>query len=207
MKLLFKKASGFTLTEVLVCLVVVGFFIWLVSARWTTLRDSGTWGNGALSNARQLHLATQTMTLDTFSAGGNGMDWTMLASHGKTTPVPLAAYLRALVDNNYLTRRDLTKLLTAPGKKPVENDLSASQICFRFFQIDDESPADQPLLVSANSQPTGLIADAPYGRKGFVVFYKDGNGGIYKRPADATSPKVFPTGIKDGLPYRYVTLE
>jgi prepilin-type N-terminal cleavage/methylation domain-containing protein len=202
MKLLFKKASGFTRLELLVCLLVIGVLAVLAIPRLASMAGIGRSVGGPLGNARQLQLAIQTMSLDTYSSGGNGMEWTMLASHGKVTPVSLETFFRALVDNHYLTRADLVKLLTAPGKEPTESDLTARNIAFKFFQVDEDSPADQPLMVTANWQPTGLTDDAPYGKKGFVVFDKGGKGGIYKRPGDATDPKIFPSGSKDGHPYR-----
>jgi prepilin-type N-terminal cleavage/methylation domain-containing protein len=207
MKLLFRNAVGFTIIELLVCIVIIGVFISLLIPKVTdgdTVRGEMV---GVLSQMRQLHLATQVMALDTKAAKGEGMEWTMLASHGRAVPVSLAAYFDALVKNNYLTRSDLRKLLSAPGKQPTEDDLTARSIAFKIFQVDGQSPSDQPLFVTANWQPTGLTDHAPYGKKGFVVFAKGGSGGIYKRPTDVTSPNLFPPASQDSHPYRYLTLE
>jgi prepilin-type N-terminal cleavage/methylation domain-containing protein len=206
MKLPFRKSFGFTIIELLVCIVVIGVLIVMSLPRASVELVQGQ-KTGTLSNARQLHLATQTMALDTFSAGGNGMDWTMQASRGRTTAVPLATYFDALTKNNYLTKSDLDKLLTAPGIGPKGSEPTARNICFKIFQVDGPSPSDQPLFVTANWQSTGLTRDDPYGKTGFVVFAKGGSGGIYKRPSDVTNPNIFPTGSKDGHPYSYLTLE
>jgi prepilin-type N-terminal cleavage/methylation domain-containing protein len=206
MKLLPRNAAGFTLVELLVCIAVIGVLIYMSIPQGTFCGPRGQM-TGTLSNARQLHLATQTMALDTFSAGGNGMDWTMQASRGRTSAVPLAAYFDALTKNNYLTKSDLNKLLTAPGIGPKGSEPTARNICFKIFQVDGQSPDDQPLFVTANWQPTGLTRDDPYGKTGFVVFAKSGSGGIYKRTSDVTNPNIFPTGSKDGHPYSYLALE
>jgi prepilin-type N-terminal cleavage/methylation domain-containing protein len=198
--------KAFTLVELLVAIVIIAVLVFLALPRVTCGPVSGAM-TGTLSNARQLHLATQTMALDTFSSGGDGMEWTMMKSKGKTIPASLATYFDALVRNNYLSKADLQKLLTAPGRSPAKNALIAANICFKFFQVDEDSPPDQPLLVTANWQPTGLTSDSPYGKKGFVVFTKGGSGGVYSRPADVTSTNIFPTGSKDGHPYRYIILE
>jgi prepilin-type N-terminal cleavage/methylation domain-containing protein len=205
MKLFFRKPHGFALIELLVCIVVVGVLGWTLVLFTGHALMMGQM-TGTLNNARQLHFATETMTRDTKAAKGNGMEWTMMVLNGKTTPVSLAAYLDRFVQQNYLTKADVRILLCAPGKCPAD-DCSASKIAFKIFQFDDASPADQPFVVTANWTPMGLESGAPYGRKGFVVFAKGGSGGIYRRPEDATSPSIFPTGSKDGHAYRYVTLE
>ncbi len=61
--------------------------------------------------------------------------------------------------------------------------------------------------MTANWQPNGLTYNPPYGKKGFLVFTKNGSGGIYRRPADVTSTNIFPTGTKDGHAYRYEILK
>jgi hypothetical protein len=192
--------------ELLVCIVVVGILGWMLVLFTSHALLEGQM-TGTLNNARQLHLATETMALETYRAGGEGMDWTMLVSHGKTSPVSLAAYFETLVKNNYLTKHVLRKLLSAPGKQPMEDDLSARSIAFKVFQTNEESPWNQPLFVTANWQSTGLTDDAPYRKMGFVVFAKGGSGGIYNRSSDVTDTHLFPPAIQGSHPYRYITLE
>lgn len=55
----------------------------------------------------------------------------------------------------------------------------------------------------------GLTQNSPFGDKGFVVFNKGGNGGVYNRPTDATSSVVFPDPGASGdsaATYSYATL-
>jgi hypothetical protein len=157
-----------------------------------------------------MHLATQTMALDTFNAGGEGLDWTMQSSgNGNPTAASLNTYFTALTTNNYLSQADLKKLLTAPGKGPGNNPPSASNSCFTFFAISGSSPSDQPLLVTANWNSSALDAKAtPYGKKGFVVFNKGGSGGIHTRVDDVTNTNFFPHGTSsDGQSYAYEPLK
>jgi hypothetical protein len=162
---------------------------------------------GVLANARSLQTATTMMSLDTANTDRNGMDWTMLSTKGKTTPVSLAAYLHALTDENYLSVAELRKLLTAPDVTPQGNQFSSQPIAFKFFQFDSTAPVDQPFIVTANWQDRHLTDAAPYGKKGFVYFTKGGDGGAKTRPTDAANPNIFPTGSKDGHPYSTITLK
>ena len=207
MKRLPKNTRAFTVVELLVAIVVVGFlFLIFIPAGTGSHLVQGRM-TGTLANARSLQTATTMMALDTENSGGTGMDWTMLSTKGKTTPVSLAAYFAALTDNNYLPVAELRKLLTAPGVTPQGNQFSSEPIAFKFFQFDYTTPEDQPFIVTANWQDRHLTDADPYGKKGFVYFTKGGDGGVKIRPTDAASPAIFPTGNKDGHPYSSVTLK
>jgi prepilin-type N-terminal cleavage/methylation domain-containing protein len=206
MKFVPKNTGAFTLVELLVVIVIVGVLALLLMPQISRTIGSGRSTTSAIANARGLQTATTMMALDTASAGGNGMDWTMWSSKGRTTPVSLAAYFAALTDNNYLTVAELRKLLTAPGVTPQGNQLSSEPVAFRFFQFDHTAPSDQPFIVTANWQDRHLTDAAPYSKKGFVYFTKGGDGGAKTRPTDAASPNIFPAGSKDGHPYSYVIL-
>lgn len=200
---LYRKCTALTHVELLLIIVVavaLGFFLSVPRISGGPVSGVMT---GTLNNARQLQIATQMMTLDTAAASGNGMDWTMMKSNGKSTPVTLASYFHVLVEKNYLSETDLRKLLTTPGRNPGENALTAENIGFHFFQFDDTAPPDQPFVVTANWKDRQLTSGEPDGKKGFVVFAKGGGGGIYNRVADAGSTNVFPTGAA----YCYETLK
>jgi len=205
---LIRKTSAFTLIELLVVISIIGILATLAVPAVQNALVQGQM-TGTLSNARQLHLATQTMSLDTFSAGGDGMEWTSTNNNGTTTPASISTYFGALTNNNYLTESDLKKLTTAPGRGPGNNAPSAQNICFKIFGVQESSPSDQPLFVTANWSSQNLTTDSPYGKKGFVVFAKGGSGGIYKRTSDVTSTNIFPkTGQGgEGTTYNYTTLQ
>jgi len=206
MKRLPKSTRAFTLVELLVAIVVVGILVF-VSLSYVTRTVIGDTMDGTLANARSLQVATLMMTLDTQNSGGTGIDWTMLSTKEKTTPVSLAAYFAALTDNNYLSLAELRKLLTAPGVRPQGNQFSSEPIAFKFFQFNHTAPSDQPFVVTANWHDGHLTDAPPYGKKGFFYFTKGGDGGAKTRPTDAASPAIFPTGSKDGHPYSSVTLK
>ena len=185
------KNSAITLLEVLVIIVVLSVLV-IFAIPTVSSGPSCSLLTGTLNNARQLHLAIQTMTLDTFNSGGNGIEWTSIVSKGKATkPATVAELFHALIDNNYLSKNDLKKLITAPGKGPGSADPTAANSCFRFFQVEEDCPSDQPLLVTINWQDRKLTNDLPYGRRGFVVFSKGGAGKIGHQK-DAENAVTFP---------------
>lgn len=206
MKRAFRTVSAFTLGEVLVAVAVLGILAFLgaqaFQSRIITCRM-----DEVLANARSLHQATQIMTLDSQQAG-KGLQWTSVESNGEMAPVSLATYFDALLSGGYVTRSELRKMLSGPGKYLRADQLTADHIAFKIFQVENASPSDQPLLVTANWQDRQLTDNPPYGRKGFVVFNKGGGGGFYKRQEDAASTNSFPdVGGGCGVPYTYVTLK
>lgn len=200
-----RKPSAFTLIELLVVISIIGILATLAVPAVNNALVQGQMTQ-TLNNARQLHLATQMMSLDTFNAGGDGLQWTSSVSEqGDIQKASLSEYFDALTNNNYLTQTDLRKLMSAPGKQPTGNNFNADNIAFTIFWVEESSPADQPFVVTQNWSGRALTNESPYGKKGFVMFAKGGSGGIYKRVQDANSTNIFPQDNGD-IRYNYETL-
>lgn len=207
MKRASKTVSAFTLVEMLVAVAVLGILAFL-GARAFQSRVITCRMDEVLANARSLQQATQMMALDSQQAG-KGLQWTSIESNGEMAPVSLATYFDALLSGGYVTKSELRKMLSGPGKYPRADQFTADHIAFKIFQVENTSPSDQPLVVTANWQDRRLTDNPPYGRKRFVVFHKGGDGGLYKGGTDAASMKLFPQAGNGppGSVYRYVTLK
>jgi prepilin-type N-terminal cleavage/methylation domain-containing protein len=192
------KNAAFTLIELLVVISIIAILATLIAPALKKAMDGGHMTQ-TLNNARQLQLATQTMTSETLQAG-QGVEWTSVNDpSGTARAATVSEYFDALLANNGISKNDLKRLLSAPGKGPGTSEPNASNSCFKFFWVKDSSPSDQPLLVTSNWSAGGLSAEAnPYGKNGFVVFNKGGGGIVSHRVADATSLTYFPTDTENG---------
>ena len=181
--------KAFTLIELLVVISIIAILASLAIPAVTSALTRGQMTQ-TLNNARQLHIATQTMSIDSTTAG-NGVFWTFSSN----VPLSVAGFTQALLDGRYLTIQDITKLYGAPGVVISDTNFAATNIAFKIFAVQESSPADVPFLVTRNwdSMQEGLGTNAPYADKGFVLCRKGGDGAIFTRPTDATNTNVFGT--------------
>ena len=181
--------KAFTLIELLVVISIIAILASLAIPAVTSALTRGQMTQ-TLNNARQLHIATQTMSIDSTTAG-NGVFWTFSSN----VPLSVAGFTKALLDGRYLTIQDITKLYGAPGVVISDTNFAATNIAFKIFAVQESSPADVPFLVTRNwdSMQEGLGTNAPYADKGFVLCRKGGDGAIFTRPTDATNTNVFGT--------------
>lgn len=182
--------AAFTLIELLVVISIIAILASLAIPAVSSALTRGQMTQ-TLNNARQLTLATQTMSMDTTTAG-SGASWTV-GSDGQQLTVD--TFGLELLAGKYLTESDLRKLYAAPGVvvPTGTTNFTAEDIAFSIMETQESSPSDQPFLITRNWEDGELTTNAPYGDKGFIVFRKGGDGGTYSRPTDATNPSAVTT--------------
>lgn len=194
MKSLPRSLQAFTLIELLVVISIIAILASLAIPAVTSALVRGQMTQ-TLNNCRQLHLATQSMSIDTTTAG-DGVSWTA-NSGANTNALNVGTFSDALMTGKYLTPPDLRKIYAAPGVVIPANttNFTAQGIALKIYSTTENSPSDQPFVSTKNLTPgSALVATAvPYGDKGFVLFRKGGDGGAYTRPADATNPGIIGT--------------
>jgi len=192
MKTFSPSLRAFTLIELLVVISIIAILASLAIPAVTGALTRGQMTQ-TLNNARQLHLATQTMSIDTTAAGGDGVSWTM----SNNTKLGVSDFSSALIEGRYLTAKDLKKLYSAPGVNAPETNFSGNNIALSIMQTTESSASDQPFVITKNwaNINTGLTTNAPYGDKGFILFRKGGDGGIFTRPQDAKSTNLVGTNV------------
>ena len=197
MKSPFRSLRGFTLIELLVVISIIAILASLAIPAISSALVRGQMTQ-TLNNARQLTIATQTMSMDTTTAGG-GTAWTM-GSDGQMLTVD--TFTQELMTNKYLTVSDLRKIFAAPGVivPTTSSNFTAENIAFSILETQESSPSDQPFLITKNWEDGELTTNAPYGDKGFIVFRKGGDGGSYSRASDATNPAAVTTNYADLKP-------
>ena len=185
---------AFTLIELLVVISIIAILASLAIPAVSSALTRGQMTQ-TLNNARQLTLATQTMSIDTTTAGS--VSWTTGTNN---QPLTVSTFSQALTDGKYLTGSDLQKIYAAPGVVVNNTNFAANNIAFSIMATTESTPSDQPFVITRNWQAGALTTNAPYGDKGFIVFRKGGDGGTYSRPTDAQSPTVVGTNYAQLTP-------
>jgi prepilin-type N-terminal cleavage/methylation domain-containing protein len=176
MKILHKSSSraAFTLIELLVVISIIAILASLAVPAVTGALSRGQL-TGSLNSARQLQLATQTMALDSFTTG-EGPGWPGDNGDG------WGAFCQNLVDGKYLTESDLRKIASAPGVNIAPTEFPPSKSGLQVYAVKENDPGDSIFVSTYNwSGFAEIPQDAvPYGDKGFVIFRKAGDGGVYQ---------------------------
>jgi len=172
--------SAFTLLELLICIILIGVLAALaLPAMPGGLSRSPM--TQTLSNMKQLHLATAQMAEDGLTTDYTNLGWP--GDIGGT----FTNWTRQLLAGGYLTTNDLNKLLSGPGKTISGNKPPVmADSAVLVYAVSNNSPNTTVFLTSANFTNTPncglppLASAQPYGRKGFIVFRKGGDGSILK---------------------------
>lgn len=168
-------SSGFTLVELIVCLVIIGILVALSLPNLGSSHGGRPYMTQALSNMKQLHLATQQMALDGTTTGDtNSLCWpgTNTFNFWTTNLVP-----------SYLSTNDFCKLLSVPGALAPQGKLpTANTNGIVVYQVSEESEGNVIFLstrnVSNGFKTTTNELKSLYSGKGFVVFRKGGDGAV-----------------------------
>ena len=200
-----KSLAGFTLVEMLVVIAIIATIAAFALPAITGALVRGQLAQ-AVSNARQVHLATFAMTTDGTQTGDAKYGWPGDLAASTTTGATITNvpdFITRLVDNDYLKAGDL-KVFAAPGvnpwngtyTKPADATSTGSfapvfdgdkNCAFKIYKVKDTDASNTIYLATKNftytsDSTTAITATAvPFGDKGFVVFHKGGDGTFYKK--------------------------
>src|SRR6188768_3105083 len=139
-----KTTKAFTLIELLVVISIIGILaaLALPAIAGALVRGQMT---QSLNNMKQLHLATQQMTLDGVTTGDTNLTW---PGDGAGT---WAAWSAAIVPG-YLSTNDFAKLLSAAGViRPTSTAVSATTPpAVTVYKVFENNPGDTVIFSSAN---------------------------------------------------------
>lgn len=177
MKKITRSLRAFTLIELLVVISIIAILAALAIPAVTGALTRGQM-TGSLNNARQLHIATQTMAIDAFQTG-EGAGW----PGDNVVGGDWDKYLTELTDGKYLTISDLRKICSAPGvQQPAGTDALPAVSGLAVYAVKDSAPSDAIFSSTANWTGFQALSDTavPFGDKGFVIFRKGGDGSVYQ---------------------------
>jgi len=187
------NCPAFMVRELLVGVFLVGALL-IFAIPVITDRPFSSQLTLVLSNVRQLHLATQIMTLDSETAHTPpNIRWT--CANGQ--PLKFTDWTDLLVSKGYLSKEDLAKLLCGPSPVCSPNVLTV-------YAVGDFDPDTTLLIATKNwlGPKASALGDSPFRTPGFVVFHKGGDGAILQ-PRQCQKMEAVGTGGKyNFLPLR-----
>jgi type II secretory pathway pseudopilin PulG len=178
------KFAGFSTTELVVVLVLVGVILVLAWPAFTsalTKRDL----TRTMNNGRELYLVAFRMATDGAAKSDSSLAWP-----GDYPANSLAEYCGKLVEKDYVKVADLQRILSAPGAactvttngSPPTARVSGKS-ALKIYKVKSTDVSHTIFITSSNYvYATELNSRAiPFGDAGFVVVRKSGDAGVYKK--------------------------
>jgi prepilin-type N-terminal cleavage/methylation domain-containing protein len=202
-----KSILAFTLIELLVVISIIAILAALAIPAITGALVKGQMTQ-ALSNAKQVHLATFSMVSDNASTGDSMLGWPGDLSGSGGTITSVGDFVNRLVSYDYLKPGDLkvfsaAGVTTYPGGTLTGSGTAATlnpafkgdtNCAFKIFKTTQQDSSSVLFLATKNYTYNTAFTDSdstkiPFGDKGFVIFHKGGDGAVFKKQ-QATSPNL-----------------